>query len=370
MTAALLCNPLLEALREPRRITEIDEATWRDLIGMARQAGLLARLAILLEEYGGAFEIPEKAQHRLEDARVFERYNQTKLSFEINRLSRALSQIETSVILLKGAAYLSAHLPPARGRIASDIDILVPKPSLPRIEQALREAGWERAQLTDYDERYYREWMHEIPPMWHPERRVVVDIHHTIVPVTSRYQPMTNALFEAAVELSDPLLKVLCPADMVLHSAVHLFNEEMTHGLRGLVDLYDLLEHFGKNETFWGDLLRRAHVHGFERPLFYTIHHTEQILATAVPSVITQEVKNGAPSVPIRQLTNHLMGEALTPPIPGRARPARGIALWLLLVRSHWLKMPPSLLARHLSTKAFKRWRAWLDLTRNKSKAM
>jgi hypothetical protein len=33
-----------------------------------------------------------------------------------------------------------------------------------------------------------------------------------------------------------------------------------------------------------------------------------------------------------------------------------GIARWCLYVRSHWLRMPPILLARHLTRKAFKRW--------------
>ena len=211
--------------------------------------------------------------------------------------------------------------------------------------------------LSDYDERYYREWMHEIPHMWHPERRIVTDIHHTIIPVTSRYKPNAEALFRDAIDLDDPHLKVLCPADMVLHSTVHLFNEEMAYGLRDLVDLHDLLEHFGKDEGFWEDLLARAHLHGFERPLFYTLHHTEQILGTKIPPAIAREAKKGAPPVPFRQLANRLMAKALTPPIPGKADPARGLALWLLYVRSHWLKMPPGLLVKHLIIKASRRWR-------------
>ena len=40
---------------------------------------------------------------------------------------------------------------------------------------------------------------------------------------------------------------------------------------------------------------------------------------------------------------------------PRRTVPAT--ARWLLYLRSHWLRMPPLLLARHLGYKAYLRWR-------------
>jgi hypothetical protein len=33
-----------------------------------------------------------------------------------------------------------------------------------------------------------------------------------------------------------------------------------------------------------------------------------------------------------------------------------GAARWLLYVRSHWLRMPPWLLTRHLTIKALRHW--------------
>lgn len=369
MKSEAKADPLHLALRDPVSVLRLNEAIWRDVITRARADGLLARLAVVLEQQGYLVQIPERAQTLLGEARVLAERNQTSIRYEVNRLMREIAHIDVSVILLKGAAYLLRNLPPARGRLASDLDILAPKDSLRRIEDALLDAGWERANLSDYDERYYREWMHEIPAMWHPERRVVVDIHHTIVPVTSRYRPNTNALFEAAVELEDPRLKVLCPADMVLHSAVHLFNEEMVLGLRDLVDLKDLLEHFGKEPGFWDDLLTRARLHGLERPFYYAVHHTQALLGANIPKDIEAKAARGAPPPPLRPMINRLMTEALTPPLPGRNRPARAIALWLLYVRSHWLKMPPVLLARHLSVKILRRWRARLGLTPAKPEA-
>ena len=116
--------------------------------------------------------------------------------------------------------------------------------------------------------------MHEIPPLWHPDRLFAVDVHHAILPTTSRYKPDTQALFASAVPLREGSLRVLCPADMVLHAAAHLFTEEFISGLRQLAVAHDLLEHFGSDDGFWDELLERARRHGLERILFYLVRYS------------------------------------------------------------------------------------------------
>lgn len=192
MNAVPDSNPFLVALRDPSSLIELDDKAWQGLLDIARHNGLLARLAAILEGRGILSRIPAKARTLLEEAHVFALHNQTTISFEVNRLVRALSQFDMPIILLKGGAYLMADLPPARGRFMSDLDIMVPKDKIVSVEQALLSAGWQRARMEEYDERYYREWMHEIPPIWHPERRVVVDIHHTIVPGSVSSDPVDH----------------------------------------------------------------------------------------------------------------------------------------------------------------------------------
>ena len=40
-----------------------------------------------------------------------------------------------------------------------------------------------------YDDAYYRRWMHELPPLIHRERDRMIDVHHTILPLTARITP-------------------------------------------------------------------------------------------------------------------------------------------------------------------------------------
>ncbi len=86
--------------------------------------------------------------------------------------------------MLKGAAYLVADLPSSAGRLFSDVDILVPKPRLPEVESHLTMHGWMTTHHSGYDQRYYRERMHELPPMEHVHRGTTIDVHHTILPET------------------------------------------------------------------------------------------------------------------------------------------------------------------------------------------
>ncbi|MGH6895955.1 MAG: nucleotidyltransferase domain-containing protein [Geminicoccaceae bacterium] len=354
-------DPLLRVLRDPEKLIEIGEPGWRDLLARARRSGVLVRVETMLMDLGLLHQIPEKARVQLAEARVFVRRNQTDIRFEVNRLARALAKLEVPIVLLKGAAYLLADLPPAGKHLAADLDILVPKEHLEAVERTLLAAGWRRGKLTDYDERYYREWMHELPPLWHPDRLFAVDIHHKILPTTSRYKPSTDALFAAAVDL-DRSLKVLCPADMVLHGAAHLFTEEFILGLRQLADLHDLMEHFGRTEGFWQDLLERARLHGLERILYYALRYACRVLDTDVPHALRTAVAAYRPNIVVRAIMDAAVMAALRPTTFGESRAGLRVALWVLYLRSHWLKMPLSLLLRHISVKTARRFWAKLGL--------
>src|SRR5690606_29818819 len=122
------------------------------------------------------------------------------------------------------------------GRFSSDIDILVDRAELQLAEATLMAAGWEPMKIAAYDQRYYRDWMHELPPLRHGERGTVIDVHHTILPLTSRLKPDAARLVAAARPV-DGVIHVLDAPDMLLHSAVHLFQDGEIRGyLRDLLD--------------------------------------------------------------------------------------------------------------------------------------
>ena len=80
-----------------------------------------------------------------------------------------------------------------------------------RAENALLNAGWEWVKSDPYDDFYYREHMHELPPLIHKSRDRMIDVHHTILPRTHRITPDALALVSDAVASTDGFA-VLNPA--------------------------------------------------------------------------------------------------------------------------------------------------------------
>jgi len=317
----------------------------------ARQAGVLGRLYSRLAASDALAALPKPVLPHLEAGFAVAAEHERMIRWEVNRIQRALQDTAIPLTLLKGAAYVMAKLPFAQGRLASDVDIMVAHSHLEAVEQALRSHGWAAVKLDPYDQRYYRHWMHELPPLRHVLRGAVVDVHHAILPATSRLKPNPAKLLAAARALG-PGLNVLAPADMVLHSAAHALHDgDLRQGARDLLDLHDLLSYFGREPGFWEILPHRAIELNLERPLFYALRYVQRFFDSPIPAAAVQALAPVAPHWPTRLIMDGVVGHALQ---TGHT-PTATLARRLLYLRAHWLRMPPLLLANHLLHKVHKR---------------
>jgi hypothetical protein len=325
-------NLLLNALSNPQAAGSYTLHQWDMCVRMARNAGVLARLCFLLDEADLLKTLLPKVNEHLYAARLIAAQNERIVRWELIGIEPVLNHAGVQALLLKGAAYVMAELPPARGRVYSDIDILVPQTKLDAVESALMEHGWEHVKVKPYDQRYFRKWMHELPPLRHRERRTLLDVHHTILPKTGRLHPDPQKLFKSAVKIKDSNLWTLSAADMVLHSAAHLFqNGDLAGGLRDLVDLDDLLRHFGTlQENFWTGIINRGRELELSRPLFYALRYTASIVGTPVPESAIKESESAAPPKPILKLMDSLVYKALISSEPVAKTRGAALALWCL----------------------------------------
>jgi len=344
------------ALQNLERLPQLTPAQWEPVIRQARRADLLARIAAQLERRGLLDSVPPAPRaHLMSASRVWHAQMQ-EVGHEAQLIADALRSLNIPVVILKGAAYVLADLPAAEGRLFSDIDILVPRAALAEVEGALRLSGWMSDYKDAYDQRYYREWMHELPPMTHIRRGTTLDVHHNILPITVRHPPDAALLLAQARPLpAFAGLSVLAPADMILHSMTHLFhNDDLSHGLRDLSDLDLLLRHHGGEAGFWQSLMERALELHLALPLAYGLWATHELLSTPVPDAVLEQSELASASR-LPRLMHWLWRRVLRTPHHDAALPGAGLAHFALYVRAHWLRMPPLLLARHLSIKAWKR---------------
>jgi hypothetical protein len=348
---------VVAALREPASLAGLSDAGWDLLVRQARSAGLLARVGELVHGAGWQARVPGGVQAHLEAARILAFAHHDEMRREVKHIVKALAPLSVRMVLLKGTAYLLAGLPAAAGRTFSDVDILVPRQRLDDVERALLLSGWASTHHSPYDQRYYRKWMHELPPLQHIRRQTVLDVHHAILPDTARRRPDSTKLLAAALALPGmPGVHVFAPADMVLHCIAHLFhNDDMRRGLRDLSDLDRLLRHFGATAGFWDTLLARGGELDLERPLHYGLQCAHLILGTPVPAPVLDAAAGAAPGRMLRSLMGALWQRVLAAPHGSVRLPTTPAAHFMLYVRAHWLRMPPGLLLRHLAVKAWGR---------------
>jgi Uncharacterised nucleotidyltransferase len=348
---------LRRALRDPAGLVPLSLAEWDLVIRQARRTGILARIALRLDAAELLEAVPSAPRNHLAGERLLAEKHRRDVRNEVRYIAEALSPTGVPVILLKGAAYILADLPAARGRLFSDIDILVPKDSLAAVEQALHRQGWAANRMDPYDERYYRRWMHQIPPLTNRLRETTLDVHHTIIPETVRLDLRADALFAAARRVAGHgRIMTLAPSDMILHSTIHLLNEgEYGRGLRDLDDVAELLLHFGRDAAFWPALLDRAVELDLRRPLYYALRYAAMLLDAPIPATIRESERLRPPGALLRALMDALFERALRPDHASCRDGLSATALWLLYVRAHHLRMPAHLLIPHLIRKAYMR---------------
>lgn len=331
---------LVAALRDPATVRGLNACGWAELLSMARAEQLAGTLAVRLK-----FEsVPPRIAKILAEARINAAHQRRAALWEADCARRALAGYAGKVVLLKGTAYVAAGLVAGEGRSIGDLDILVARGDLPHVEAALIGAGWEWVKPDPYDDAYYRDHMHELPPLIHKERDRMIDVHHTILPLTARPTPDAAAMLADAIPLpagGGGELFVLCPTDMICHCAAHLIADgDLAGGLRNLWDMHCLLSEFAQNdENFWPALQARAQQHQLWGAVHCAARLSWNLYATTIPE--GWQIRGNADFFCLRRLAAR----------DGWGRPVRPLLRLGFYIRSHLLRMPPLMLARHLFTK-------------------
>lgn len=330
--------------------TSIATAEWHGLISTARETNLLGSLAARVRDTESA--PAGNANCHLEGAWQLSLRQHRSVRWEAQCIHDALADMHVPVVLLKGAAYVMAGHPNARGRLFGDIDVLVPQASLGKVEVRLMIHGWNTGKIDTYDQRYYRKWMHEIPPLFHIKRGSVLDLHHTILPPTAGHATKAERIIERATPLPElPALRIPCVEDLIIHSLTHLMHEgEVNNCLRDMFDIHTLISTHEKVPGFWDRMLKFSQEHDLATPVALGLHLAQHFLGTAVPEGVAAELDLGRKG---RRLAG-IYDRALTPKSMPFSGPWDEAARFLIYLRAHWLRMPPALLVAHLSRKAWR----------------
>lgn len=330
---------------------------WTAVIEQGRSAQVLGSLYGRFKQRGELSRVPpDVRRHLLGQFRLSEKQKRDALS-ESERLLPAFAALDAPLILLKGAAYVIAQYDFAHGRQFSDIDLLIQRQKIEQLEASLHWYGWSGTHQNAYDQRYYRQWMHEIPPLVHKTRGTVIDIHHTLLPLTARLKPDAQKLFDDAQAIptaSTQTLYSLSLSDQLLHCATHLFlDSELDHAFRDLLDFDGLLRLWASRHSDWNTLIARAHTLDLSLPLFLAMRHSRRIFDTPSPQWAEEASRPDSLSNGQLKRLDWLYQKALVPHHPSCLTFSADIAKFYLFVRGHYMRMPFHTLFLHIFHKLF-----------------
>jgi Uncharacterised nucleotidyltransferase len=355
---------LVKALRDPASTAVLDADGWTALIAIARAEQLIGTLAMRLEGQ----TVPGAVGGILADARINADQQKRSALWEAECAARALADYPGKVVLMKGTAYVAAGLKAGEGRHIGDLDIMVAREDLSAVEALLlTKGGWEWVKEEAYDDAYYRDHMHELPPMIHKERDRMIDVHHTILPLTARPRPDAVGMLADSQQISakdtvsaelvevrevahdrastgsalSGKMCILSPADMTCHCAAHLIADgDLAGGLRNLWDFHCLLSEFAETDPSYFEQLK---IRAFHHQLLPAVHRTARLAHLLYDTDIPKEWRswNSKDKWFIACMTAR----------DGWGRSSRKPIRLIFYIRSHWMRMPPMMLARHLWTK-------------------
>lgn len=354
-----LFSVIVNLFKNPDSGLVLSEKTWEEVVFVLRQGKLLATLYHLASARGSFQKYPDYAKKHLHSASVYADRQAQQVIYECMEITAILKNKNITPVFLKGAGYTLAGSQNGMGRVYTDIDVLVEKSVINIAQDMLQKKGWHSEKLNDYDERYYREWAHEVPPMSNIFRGTIIDLHHNIVPPITGRAPDPSLFFDE-VYYTQEGLALLSPAAATLHSCVHLFtNEDFSNGFRDLIDLYLLTQEYGDTE-YWKNLFELAEQSGFSLELFYCMSMLKQTFDIVLPESMVQPLLAKYKNFKTDFLIKFVFKRALYPHHALTFSSLNNLASFLVYIRGHWIKMPFHILVMHLSVKFFFLMRDWL----------
>lgn len=350
MISRMDAHTVLSFLEKPADAECLSDLQWQDLIRILRCNDLTATLASLLEKNNIVVQSAYGKKH-LASALVYAKRQSQQVEYESRHLRDILSEIGVVPMFLKGAAYALANDLNADGRLMSDIDILVTHSQLELVEKQLKANGWKEKVLDSYDENYYRQWSHELPPFINSSTGTTLDIHHTLIPpITSKSVPVDSVFSNSVQGRTYALLPSM--EWRLLHCIIHFFyNEDYEKPIRDMWDLRCLFLQL-RDRQHLEQFLTLASSIGFRKEAGYALRTVEYVFnditehfGAKVDSHLTvsETVFCGAVIKTIAK-PRHAEIDSL----------ATKFCCFIMMMRGHVKKMPMNILIPHIAVKLYR----------------
>jgi Uncharacterised nucleotidyltransferase len=322
----------------------IDSLDWNGVVETAEGESLAAALGFACKS-APPERTPPAVRERLRRHLVEGTARHLVLSGELARLLKSFAREGIAVIPLKGPALAEALYPDPAIRPCSDLDLLIRREHLERVDELLQRLAYRRvadAHSFRFDVAYDHATLYASPSGVH------VDLHWSLLsePRYAWNEREGQTVWDRAVRMpvAGEEALGLCPEDLLLYLSVHL---AVHHSLAGLLWYYDLFLLLGRwAETLdWQAVSARASRWRVRSAVYFALREIETVFGVRAPAALMKDLEPRGPRAAAmawllrhrgpaqRRAAEHLIGLLLV----DRGRDLVGTLGRIVLPPSDWM---------------------------------
>jgi hypothetical protein len=278
---------------------ERKDIDWNYFLKKARENAVSAIVYFRLNKNKSDF--PDIPQEILEELKSNYYLNATKNTLLFEELGRALEAFKKSglpVIALKGAALAETAYGNLALRPMTDIDLLVKKEDMFRIDEELRRLGYWSSDRSVNDVDFLATYLMTLDYRTTSPNSPSFHIHwhfvNSTVPneIYIRHIQMEDIWKDAEKAIiSNVETLVMAPHHLLIHLSEHALR--VTHSLGKLSFLCDISEaiNFYQERLNWERLLESSFKFHLNPMVYFTLYFTSQFLEARIPEHVLQELR-------------------------------------------------------------------------------
>ena len=273
----LACLSYIGTAEKIKRLADITEDEWRAVAGLARDHGVIELLYHRVKSLNGV--MPAALMEELREEYKRSSLKNLRLYQELSKVLRPLHEKNIPVIVLKGA-YLAEMVYEDVGlRTMGDVDLLVKRDDLPRVERELLALG---CAPEEKNREIAQDNYHFVYTM--PKSGLMLEVHW-ILDSSSPFQIDADGLWERAqlATLARSPAWALSREDLLLHLCQHMSKHAYDMTVRMLCDIGEALRYFGPTLD-WDQISARAQQWNICHAVYIILRLTRELLNAAAPA--------------------------------------------------------------------------------------
>ncbi len=272
------------------RIPPLLEADWDDLLQQSDRHKITPLVYHRLKTFHPDIPMPSRVLGRLRQEYLTNAARNLRLYNNLQKVLKILRRESIPVIALKGAHLAELIYDDQALRFMGDLDLLVKKDDLMRVDALLLEMGCTPTTINRIAGEDNNQFVYIMP-----KRDVSLEIHWSILSSLFPFTIDTDGQWEKSrpVLIAGVDAAVLCPEDLLLHLCLHAgCTHGFEPGLRLFCDISEILGHYGE-DIDWGVVQRRTREWGIGKCVYLTLKLTGEFFEPVLPEGLLEALKPG-----------------------------------------------------------------------------